>query len=111
MSKEWRPWGYFEVFYSDESTWLKLLVVDAGQRLSAQRHAFRRELWYPLQNGGVAIINGVSLDLLMGKVYDVPEGMSHRIINDTNDRLYIWEWAVGKPDETDIERLDDDYGR
>src|SRR5689334_9001234 len=106
MSKEWRPWGYFEVLHTDESVWLKRLVVDAGQSLSVQRHAFRRELWYPLQNGGRAIINGVSLDLLYGKVYDVPEGMVHRIINDTTDRLYIIEWAVGRPDETDIERLE-----
>lgn len=109
--KEWRPWGYFEVLYADENTWLKRLVVDAGQRLSAQRHAFRRELWLPLQSGGHAIVNGVTLDLLEGTVYDVPEGIIHRIVNDTDDRLYIIEWAVGRPDESDIERLDDDYGR
>jgi mannose-6-phosphate isomerase-like protein (cupin superfamily) len=111
LSKEWRPWGYYEVLYSDEQTWLKRLVIDAGKRLSSQRHSFRREFWQPLQNGGYAVVNGVRLDLIESMVYDVPVGVIHRICNDTNEQLYILEWAVGKPIESDIERLEDDYGR
>ena len=106
-----RPWGYYEVLYADDDTWCKRLVVDAGQRLSVQRHRFRREFWYPLQSGGRAIVGGEPLALTVGQVYDVPEGVTHRIINDTDDRIYIIEWAVGKPTESDIERLEDDYGR
>ena len=109
--KEYRPWGYFEVLYADESTWLKRLVVDAGQRLSAQRHHFRKEFWQPLSKGGRGRFDHMTIDLLPDVVYYVPIGQEHRLINPTNDKLIVMEWAVGKVDESDIERISDDYGR
>lgn len=111
MSKEFRPWGYFEVLYADEHTWLKRLVVDAGQRLSAQRHRFRKEYWQPLSKGGRGEFDGHTIDLHPDVVYYVPINMSHRLINPSDSPLVVIEWAVGRPDENDIERLHDDYGR
>lgn len=106
-----RPWGYYEVLYADKDTWLKRLVVHAGQRLSAQRHQKRAEYWQPLDVGGCAIVQGATLDLLPGKVYYVPVGATHRLVNTSDKPIAVIEWAVGMPDENDIERLEDDYGR
>ncbi len=111
MSKEYRPWGHFITLYSDKYTWLKILVVEPGQRLSAQVHAFRTEMWVPSQSGGTAVIGTETLDLVEGVAYTVPVGTLHRIVNDTDQTLYIMEWAYGLPMEHDIERLEDDYGR
>lgn len=110
MTLVYKPWGTYEVLYANDSTWLKILTVDAGQRLSAQRHLYRQEFWLPMTPGR-AIIGDETLDLAPGKVYAVATGQLHRLMNPFEKPLVVYEWAVGKPSEHDIIREEDDYGR
>ena len=107
-----RPWGYFVVLYEEESTWLKRLVINAGQSLSLQYHHNRDEYWRAEQSGLTAAIgSGYEQVLIPGVVHEVYAGVPHRITNTTAGPRSVLEWAVGQPDESDIVRLDDDYGR
>lgn len=44
-------------------------------------------------------------------VYRVPASTPHRIENMSRYSLTLVEVAIGQPDENDIVRLEDDYGR
>ena len=40
-----RPWGSFTQFVSNETVTVKTILVEAGHRLSLQRHEHRGEMW------------------------------------------------------------------
>src|SRR5258706_508284 len=48
-----RPWGSFERFTLNESSTVKLIYVQPGERLSLQRHESRDELWVALDPGAI----------------------------------------------------------
>lgn len=106
-----RPWGTYQVLYSDPTNWLKLITVMPGQMLSYQHHKNRDEFWLPQDKGLSALVAGWKYNLLPNAVYTIPRGRAHRLINDTAEPHSLIEWAVGKVDEDDIVRLDDMYGR
>ena len=108
--REDRPWGYFERLTSNEPSTVKLLRVDAGKRLSLQRHAKRDEYWRVLEGSGTAEVNGESRALLPGDSVEVPRGTWHRL-SGGDAGLMLLEIALGAFDESDIERREDDFGR
>lgn len=108
---EQRPWGEFEVVHEDETYWLKILRINPGESTSLQYHEHRREIWIPTRPGLRAIINGQTLDLLPREVYTVEPRVIHRLTNPTNQVLSVIETAEGAPDENDIVRINDKYGR
>ena len=108
---EERPWGWYEVVYRDDHTWTKILYVRAGERLSQQYHHRRSERWIPLDEGAHAIIGNETLDLRVGVCYLVPRETVHRIVNDGPRTVRILEVAIGEPEESDIVRMNDKYGR
>lgn len=110
--KEQRPWGYFEVLYADESSWLKRIVINPGQSLSYQYHQHRIEYWWPEGNGIRAIVGDFDFELAPSCTpRAVTPFTKHRLYNPCQHPVSVLEWAVGRPDENDIERLDDNYGR
>lgn len=107
-----RPWGSYEVLFSSPDYWTKILYVNPGEALSLQYHAYRHEVWTPLDEGLTAKINGSeSIDLVPGVRYDVPNNVLHRIYNRSSKVVALVEVAFGFPDETDIVRVNDKYGR
>lgn len=82
-----RPWGWMIKFIHTKKFWLKLIRVTG--RTSLQSHRFRTE--YHIS------IKGIKKIKLREK---------HRIISG----WYI-ELAFGRPNEYDIIRHEDDYGR
>ncbi len=111
-NRESRPWGYFETLLSFKYLKIKKLVVYQSSALSLQRHSFRHEVWL-VTSGRPKIEIGNRLDLggHMG-VYYVRRGEKHRITNPFNGKVVIYELQFGsKVEESDIERLDDNYGR
>ena len=78
------PWGWMVTFLHTPRFWLKLLRVKG--RTSRQYHNNRTE-W------------------VLG-FYRVNPGEEHRMAHG-----WFIELATGKPDEDDIVRLEDDYGR
>ena len=112
---ETRPWGHFEILYSDEHNWLKRLTIFPGQSLSLQIHRHRDEYWVTYDDN-VRVTTGWDETLndyilFPNQVVFVPAGQIHRIRNTGQTVVRVIEWATGQPDEADIVRLDDDYGR
>jgi len=85
--------------------------VEAGQATSLQTHDLRWEEWTPLEDGAFATLGDVQIALEAGHTYEIAQGMAHRIHNPTGHRVRIVEVMFGKYRETDIVRLDDNYGR
>lgn len=121
-----RPWGSGEVFATSENCSVRLLTIDAAQKLSFQRHVCRDELFVALDDGvGIDIsihdfesvkpsefdsrIEPLSLE--EGDYLLVPRGIWHRV-RASRTRVRVLEIAFGIYDEEfDIERLLDLYGR
>jgi mannose-6-phosphate isomerase len=111
-AEEVRPWGSFEVLLDAPDHKVKRLTVDAGARLSYQRHHFRDEHWFVVRGSGIVTLDGKEHAVEAGTAIDIPVGTAHRVANPTSGPLVFIEVQHGASfDEADIERLDDDYGR
>lgn len=136
-----RPWGGFlcidendtEIFISkyfphlsvDELTIgnklsPKILIVAPKKRLSWQYHFRRAEIWKVI-GGTVGIITSETDDeneiqtFTEGKIVELKQGERHRLIglNDWGIIAEIWRHTDPEhpSDESDIVRVQDDYGR
>lgn len=106
-----RPWGGFEQYTGNEPSTVKIITVEAGNRLSLQRHADRDELWVVLDSEVVVEV-GTSVEKVPpGDKVWIPRGMPHRLENRGALPARVLEIAFGLFDEADIERLEDDYDR
>lgn len=115
-----RPWGKFELLKQDNGYWVKILTIKPKQRLSLQSHKNREEIWIVIKGKAtVSIASDRIPDMYYPTEYHLIEKASffvrkelkHRIANDYEEDLIVCEIALGKPDEDDIKRFDDDYGR
>lgn len=114
ITMQQRPWGHWEVLreYKDRyDFWykIKLLVIKPKQKLSMQRHQFRREIWRVLDGYGIYFDGDFEQKLNENIVVNVPANRWHQIINHTDIDLVILEiqksTEINMPcDESDIER-------
>lgn len=111
MTKVTRPWGEFEVLHANAHYWTKMLWIHPRQSTSLQWHEYRDELWIPLTSGIRAVVGDKTLDLEPWMNYDVCAGTPHRLTNIANTLTVLVEIATGHPDESDIIRIHDKYGR
>jgi mannose-6-phosphate isomerase len=105
-----REWGSFITFTENEPTTVKMVYVKPGQRLSLQTHTKRSEFWHVLTGSGKVQIGEEEFEAKAAKEFEVPVGTKHRITAGPGG-LWILEIAFGEFDESDIHRLEDDYGR
>jgi len=120
-----RPWGTIEVLASEETTSVRLLTIEAGRKLSFQRHLCRDELFVALDdNIGLDICAEdlsrdanqydeavKSLILEKGDYVLIPRGVWHRT-KASMDRVRLLEIGFGLYDQdNDIERRWDDFER
>lgn len=108
---EQRPWGIWVDWYRTPEATLKCMVVDAGARMSLQRHRERKEIWRILSGHGEDQGTSPPTPLSPGKTHVVEVGAVHRIANTGTVPLVIVELQMGHCAEHDIERLQDDYKR
>jgi mannose-6-phosphate isomerase-like protein (cupin superfamily) len=107
-----RPWGTYTVLHKAFNHQVKSITVDPGQRLSYQTHEHRAEYWVITEGHGVVTLNGVETPCLVGDAFIVEIGDAHRISNTGTAPLTFIETQLGAVlAESDIIRLDDDYGR
>ena len=112
METERRPWGGYAVLADEPTHKVKRITVEAGHRLSYQRHAHRAEHWFVVGGQGEVTLDGTTHAVRVGSAIDVPVGAAHRIANTGQEPLVFVEVQHGESfAEDDIERLDDDYGR
>lgn len=107
-----RPWGSYTVLNKGTGFKVKLVEVASGKRLSLQKHKYRSEHWVVVQ-GTAKITNGRNVLFLdENQSTYIPKNGIHRLENPAEKPLKIIEVQCGKAlQESDIVRLDDDYGR
>jgi mannose-6-phosphate isomerase-like protein (cupin superfamily) len=105
-----RPWGQFERLTLNQSTTVKIITVEAGHRLSLQRHAHRDELWTILDTPLNVEIAGEAWAAEPGEKIWIPRHTAHRVGAAESTGRFL-EIAFGQFDESDIERVADDYAR
>lgn len=106
-----RPWGQFQQFVSNETVTVKIITVEPGHRLSLQRHDHRGEMWQVLDVPIDITVDESQWTAQPGETVWVPRGATHRMANSGDRPGRLLEVAFGFFDESDIERLQDDYAR
>jgi mannose-6-phosphate isomerase len=120
-----RPWGAIEVLVDQELCSVRFLTIEAGRRLSFQRHLCRDELFIALDDNIGLDVCAMDLDpnstpfdpsvksmvLEKGDYILVSRGIWHRT-KASMDRVRLLEVSFGVYDQQyDIERLFDDFDR
>lgn len=116
-----KPWGCYEVLKEGNrimandakafSYVVKIITVRPGQRLSSQKHKYRREFWTGLSGHGIVEMEYRDYSFGSGTSMEIPRHAQHRITNNSHEDLVILEVQSGICYEEDITRLLDDYGR
>lgn len=109
--RENRPWGYYETIFESDTCKVKKILVRPNQRLSYQRHKYRSEHWFILSGEPLVTLNDLWYFLLPGDSIDIPAGDLHRIESNDISVEFIEIQTGSSFEESDIERLEDDYGR
>jgi len=111
MRAETRPWGRFEVLFESRAFWLKKLIISPGQSLSLQYHQNREETWITEDNDVLIQVGEWRTLMNPNSPYTIARGAKHRISNTGQVEVTVIEWATGRPNESDIIRIEDNYGR
>ena len=106
-----RPWGWYEDLLEGPGYKLKRLWLEAGQRLSLQRHSHRSENWTVAAGDGTLFCDGILTDASPGTTLHIPCGAIHRAHGGDQGLLLIEVQHGALLQESDIERLEDDFGR
>jgi mannose-6-phosphate isomerase len=107
-----KPWGHELIWALTDRYCGKVLVIEAGKKLSLQRHVVKDESIYVLsgrlrlhledETGKVQ-----QVELRPGESRHVPTGKIHRF--EAIDRCELIE--VSTPELDDVIRIEDDFGR
>jgi mannose-6-phosphate isomerase-like protein (cupin superfamily) len=106
-----KPWGHYDVLAEDASHWYKRILVLPRESLSLQVHENRDEFWIVESGQGCVQIGDTFHPALPGNTFFIPKRVKHRCTNTGSVSFVFTEVAVGKVDENDIVRLEDEYGR
>lgn len=110
---EERPWGSFQILYSDLTCKIKMITVKPGHKLSLQSHKQRDELWKHISGTGLVHYRSLKLvfDFSLSSI-TIKRETKHRIENNGKEDLKFIEIQTGDYfGEDDIIRYEDDYGR
>ncbi|ALA25572.1 mannose-6-phosphate isomerase [Piscirickettsia salmonis] len=112
VTREDRPWGFYESLRMADNYQIKRIVVKAGAELSLQLHHQRAEHWVVV--AGVADVTRDDEIIRLerdGYIY-LPVECKHRIKNVGDSDVEFIEVQVGDYlGEDDIVRFEDRYGR
>ena len=105
-----KPWGSYRILgqWSNAIT-VKVLTVNPHSRLSLQKHEHRDEEWLCLRGRAKVQVDDKSFAINVGDKAFVPRSRLHRLSSDIGAE--ILEVTYGMFDESDIVRIEDDYGR
>lgn len=106
-----RPWGKFRSFPHGQAKSIKIITVNPGNSLSLQYHNHRSEFWIVLDKGLEMTVDDKVWQPEENQEIFIPKKTPHRLrcLGEKPGRVMeIW---IGNSDESDIIRLQDDYGR
>ncbi len=105
-----KPWGYEKIWAETKDYVGKILVINAGQRLSKQYHNIKEETILVIE--GVLVntgADGTEERYYAGQSIHISPGQVHRF-GALEDR-YVKVVEVSTNHLEDVVRLEDDYGR
>ena len=105
-----RPWGTFETLHDSDSYKVKKICVNSGQSFSLQYHKHRYEDWIIVEGSGIINDGWKIRNCIVGDRFHIPPKNIHRATAGPNGLVFI-EVQRGICDESDIVRIEDDYGR
>jgi mannose-6-phosphate isomerase len=105
-----RPWGSFRQYANNQEVTVSLMTVLPGQRLSAQSHTGRAELWIALDDGAAIQVGETTYYPHPGDEVWIPAGTKHRL-GSTGPAVRVLEVAFGNWQQEDITRYEDGYNR
>ena len=105
-----RPWGSFKIIARSPSLWVKIIKIKKNQQTSLQYHKHRTEIHSVLSGEVVFMVGDRNIQLKNGAV-TIPPVTVHRIRCVGKKTATVIEVAHGNPKESDIVRIEDDYGR
>jgi mannose-6-phosphate isomerase-like protein (cupin superfamily) len=111
MTKEKRPWGWFETIEEKEKYKLKKIYINPNQQFSLQYHNYREEHWIVVEGNGFITLDESSFSVSTGDSFQISLKQIHRMKASSKGILF-YEVQMGDIcEESDIVRLEDDYGR
>lgn len=108
-----KPWGYEIHWTPDDLPYMgKILHVNAGKRLSLQRHDKKQETWFMMKGRAKVVWDNDAGELTetefqYGQGYTCKIGQRHRLVGITDCDII----EVSTPEIGTTERLEDDYKR
>ncbi len=111
IEEDIRPWGKFRSFPREEAGSIKIITVNPGSSLSLQYHSKRSEFWVVLDDGLEVQIGEKIWRPAKNEEIFIPRKVSHRLRAVGREKSRIMEIWIGSSTESDIVRLEDDYGR
>jgi mannose-6-phosphate isomerase len=107
-----KPWGHELIWALTDRYCGKILVIEAGRRLSLQRHERKDESIYVMSGRMLLYLEDdagkvAATELRPGDGAHVPIGRIHRY--EAIERVELLE--VSTPEIDDVIRLEDDFGR
>ena len=111
IEEDIRPWGKSRSFPYKQAKSIKIITVNPGAALSLQYHHNRSEFWVVLDKGLEVTVGERVWQPEEGEEIYVPRKSPHRLRGLGKERARIMEIWLGDSDESDIVRLEDDFGR
>ncbi len=111
IKEESRPWGKFRSFPYKQARSIKIITVNPGETLSLQYHRHRSEFWVVLDKGLETTVGKRVWQPEQDEEIFIPRKSPHRLRCHGPKQARIMEIWVGDSDESDIVRLEDEYGR
>lgn len=105
-----RPWGSFKIIARSPCVWVKIIKIKKNQQTSLQYHKHRSEI-HTVVSGVVDFIVGERNIQIRNGAVTIPPGTVHRVRCAGEKTATVIEVAHGNPKESDIVRIEDDYGR
>lgn len=106
-----RPWGKYRSFPYNQAKSIKIITVNPGCAISLQYHNHRSEFWVVLDDGlEVTVVNKIWKPKKNDEIF-IPQKSTHRLRCVGPKQARIMEIWLGDSDESDIIRLEDEYGR
>ena len=108
MERIEKPWGYEECVEINERYVVKRLFMKKGHRCSLQYHEHKRETVTILQGTLTVLLDGERRQMKPFDTVTIPPGLTHRMIAEDTDCLYM---EASTPELDDVVRIEDAYGR
>ena len=111
IREEIRPWGKFRSFPHKQAGSIKIISVEPNGTLSLQYHHRRSEFWVVLDKGLEVTLGDKVWQPEKNEEIFISQKTPHRLRCIGRKHARVMEIWLGHSDESDIVRLEDEYGR